>query len=114
MKTKKYITFHYKGRLLSKYITDDAGIQKILDRGNRIVLEGLRKGQSLSQCIITFTNYLNLFYQRRTNGKRVTKTDHDIFTGVLLALMKCKRIVEDDRTGYIITKYKHRKLSSNI
>ena len=99
MGKKKYITFHYKNELLSKYIIKDE--TKLLNKGNELLLHGLKKKHSLKEMIIIMK-----VHHRRINKLKVSSEDHLDFVASLLGLMKLKQIHEDDETGYIITKFK--------
>ncbi len=104
MVKRKYITFHYKNRLLSKYIIKDE--EEILNKGNELILKGLRKNHSLKKIIIVMKGFIEAFHHRRINKLKVSSEDHMHFVASLLGLMKLKQLQEDDQTGYIITKYK--------
>tara|TARA_R110002096_G_scaffold25101_5_gene78845 strand:- start:7095 stop:7421 length:327 start_codon:yes stop_codon:yes gene_type:complete len=104
MGKKKYITFHYKNELLSKYIIKDE--TKLLNKGNELLLHGLKKKHSLKEMIIIMKVYVDCFHHRRINKLKVSSEDHLDFVASLLGLMKLKQIHEDDETGYIITKFK--------
>ena len=87
MKTSKYITFHYKNLLISKYKTqypDD-----IMKLGNQLIMSGLKNNRKLQQQIPIMKTFLE---------------DHRHFVGCFLGLMKLNQLLEDDATGFIITK----------
>ena len=104
MGKKKYITFHYKNELLSNYIVKDE--TELLNKGNELLLKGLKKNHSLKKMIIVMKGYVDCFHHRRTNKLKVSSEDHLHFVASLLGLMKLKQIHEDDQSGYIITKFK--------
>jgi hypothetical protein len=104
MGKKKYITFHYKNKLLSNYITKDE--TQLLNKGNELLLQGLRKNHSLDKMILVMKGYVDCFHHRRTHKLKVSSEDHLHFVASLLGLMKLKQIHNDDETGYIITKFK--------
>ena len=103
MAKKKYITFHYKNRLLSKYIIKD---EEILNKGNELILKGLRKKHSLKKIILVMKGFIEVFHHRRINKLKVSSEDHMHFVASLLGLMKLKQLEDNEQTGYIITKYK--------
>tara|TARA_R100001163_G_C5044922_1_gene182352 strand:- start:492 stop:803 length:312 start_codon:yes stop_codon:yes gene_type:complete len=103
MVKRKYITFHYKNKLLSKYIIKDE--KEILDKGNELILKGLRKKHSLDRIIIVMKGFVDCFHHRRTNKLKVSSEDHLHFVASFLGLMKLKQLHEDNETGYIITNF---------
>ncbi len=109
MVKKKYITFHYENNLLSKYIVRDE--TELLNKGNELILQGLRKNHSLQSIINVMTGYVKLFNHRRINKLKVSRDDHIQFVGCFLGLIKLKKLHENSSTGIIITKYKKLKVS---
>jgi len=103
MGQRKYITFHYKNLLVSKYKTKNS--DEIMKLGNDLILNGLRNNKPLQLQKIVMKNYMNLFHHRRLNKLKVSSQDHIHFVACFLGLMKLKELEEDDSTGYIITKF---------
>ncbi len=99
----KYITFHYKNLLVSKYKTKNP--DEIMKLGNQLILNGLRNNKPLHLQKIVMKNYMDVFHYRRLNKLKVSSEDHRHFVGCLLGLMKLEELREDDSTGYIITKF---------
>ncbi len=102
MSNRQYITFHYKNLLISKYKTrypDD-----IMELGNRLIMSGLKNNRKLQQQIPIMKGYLDIFHYRRLNKLKVSSEDHRHFVGCFLGLMKLNQLLEDDATGFIITK----------
>jgi len=102
MGQKKFITFHYKNLLISKYKTKKP--DDILKLGNDLILNGLRNNRPLPLQKIVMKNYMDIFHHRRLNKLKVSSQDHNHFVACFLGLMKLKELHEDDSTGYIITK----------
>ena len=99
----KYITFHYKNLLVSKYKTKNP--DEILKLGNDLILNGLRNNKSLPLQKKVMKNYMDIFHHRRLNKLKVSSQDHKHFVACLLGLMKLKELEEDESTGFIITKF---------
>ena len=99
---KHFITFHYKGSLLTKYYLNDYG--KLLMMGNDLLLTGMKNNNKLNNMITIMQGFINIFHNRRINKMRVSSNDHAKFVGCFLALMKLNIIKEDDNNGYIILK----------
>ena len=102
MSNRQYITFHYKNLLISKYKTrypDD-----IMELGNQLILTGLRNNKPLHLQKKVMKGYLDIFHYRRLNKLKVSSEDHRHFVGCFLGLMKLNQLLEDDTTGFIITK----------
>ena len=99
----KYITFHYKNLLVSKYKTKNP--DEIMKLGNDLILNGLRNNKPLPLQKIVMKNYMDIFHHRRLNQLKVSSEDHRHFVGCFLGLMKLEELREDDSTGYIITKF---------
>ena len=102
MGNRKYITFHYKNLLISKFKTkfpDD-----IMKLGNQLILTGLRNNKPLHLQKKVMKGYLDIFHYRRFHKLKVSSKDHTFFVSCFLGLMKLKELKEDDSTGYIITK----------
>lgn len=108
MGQRKYITFHYKNLLVSKYKTKNP--DDILKLGNDLILNGLRNNKPLPLQKIVMKKYMDIFHHRRLNKLKVSSNDHDHFVACLLGLMKLKELEEDESTGYIITKYRNPKI----
>lgn len=104
MGRKKYITFHYKNALLSNYIVKDES--ELLNKGNELLLRGLKKNHSLKKMILVMKGYVDCFHHRRINKLKVSSEDHLDFVASLLGLMKLNQLHNNDETGYIITKFK--------
>ena len=99
----KYVTFHYKNLLVSKYKTKNP--DEIMKLGNQLILNGLRNNKPLHLQKIVMKNYMDIFHHRRLNKLKVSSEDHRHFVACLLGLMKLEELREDDSTGYIITKF---------
>jgi len=102
MAKKKYITFHYKNLLISKYKTRQP--DDIMELGNKLIINGLKNNRKLQQQIPIMKLYLHMFHYRRLNKIKVSSEDHLHFVGCFLGLMKLNQLFEDDSNGYIITK----------
>ena len=103
MGQKKYITFHYKNLLVSKYKTKNP--DDILKLGNDLILNGLRNNKPLPLQKIIMKNYMDIFHHRRLNKLKVSSQDHKHFVACFLGLMKLRELEEDNENGYIITKF---------
>lgn len=103
MGQRKYITFHYKNLLVSKYKTNNP--DDIMKLGNDLILNGLRNNRPLHLQKIVMKNYMDIFHNRRLNKLKVSSEDHDHFVACFLGLMKLRELEEDESTGYIITKF---------
>lgn len=64
----------------------------LYDRGNKLILNALKKGNNLKQTINTFTGFMSVFLHRRYNKHKVNRTDHEIYISILSALFKLKKI----------------------
>ncbi len=102
MGNRQYITFHYKNLLISKYKTQYP--QDIMELGNQLIMSGLKNNRKLQQQIPIMKGYLDIFHYRRLNKLKVSSEDHRHFVGCFLGLMKLNQLLEDDATGFIITK----------
>jgi len=103
MGNRKYITFHYKNLLVSKYKTKD--LDDIMKLGNQLILNGLKNNKPLELQKKVMKIYIDMFHHRRLNKYKVSSSDHNHFVGCFLGLMKLKELEEDESTGYIITKF---------
>jgi hypothetical protein len=102
MGNRKYITFHYKNLLVSKYKTKEP--DEIMKLGNELIINGLRNNKPLQLQKKVMKIYMDMFHYRRLNKLKVSSSDHKHFIGCFLGLMKLKELVEDNSNGYIITK----------
>jgi len=102
MGNRKYITFHYKNLLVSKFKTKDP--DEIMKLGNQLILNGLKNNKPLHLQKKVMKGFMDIFHHRRLNKLKVSSMDHKHFVGCFLGLMKLKELVEDDANGFIITK----------
>jgi len=102
MGNRKYITFHYKNLLVSKFKTKDP--DEIMKLGNQLILNGLKNNKPLHLQKKVMKGFMDIFHHRRLNKLKVSSMDHKHFVACLLGLMKLKEFVEDDANGFIITK----------
>ena len=105
MGNRKYITFHYKNLLVSKFKTKDP--DDLMKLGNQLILNGLKNNKPLElqkKVIRAKVKRGKQITLARLNKYKVSSSDHNHFVGCFLGLMKLKELEEDDANGFIITK----------
>jgi len=103
-----FITFHYKGVLLSNFKLTNKLKDEFLANGNNLLIREMRNGLKLTDIKKVLSAYVETFHHRRTNKKKVSYEDHVYFSACFLALLKLGEIVEDEKNGFIITKLKRK------
>jgi len=105
MKRPYVMTLHYKNKLISKFnlkYPDEA-----IDFARDNIINCMRDEKvNIHEIKKMFLMYVNQFYKLRINKVKCTSSDHKLFMGALLGLMKMKVIEDDNENGFIITKRK--------
>ena len=107
-----FITFHYKGVLLSNFYVKDNFKKDFINNGDNLMIREMRKGLKLTHIKKVLSAYVEVFFQRRINKQKVSYGDHVYFSACFLALLKLGDIVEDNQNGFIITKLKRKKMKT--
>ena len=103
-----FITFHYKGKLMSHFKVREELMDGFLDTGNELLIREMRNGRRIEDIGQIIATFAEVFHHRRTNHKKVAWKDHLYFSRCFLALQKLGFIQEDNENGLIITKMKRK------
>ena len=103
--SKGSISFFYKGLLVSSFPLNDKKTKEYyFEKGNKLIIDGMKNGHNIKKLIYIFTLYCNSIYHRKKNNKPIYASDHVLFMESFTALLKLKIIEPDEElvNGYLI------------
>lgn len=99
------ICFYYKGLLISSFpLTKVKNEAFYLELGERLIRTS--KGIPIMERIKYSLKYINNIHSRKTKNLPIYKSDHQLFTTSLMAMMRLKIIDNDDENGFMAFKHK--------
>ena len=108
MKRPYVITLHYKNTFISKFNLQYP--EEAFDFANKNLISVMRDEKiNIHEIKRMFQLFVDQFYKMRVNKVKCISSDHNLFMGAFLALMKMNIIQDDNENGYIITKRKPKK-----
>jgi hypothetical protein len=108
MKRPYVITLHYKNTFISKFNLRYP--EEAFDFANNNLITVMRDEKiNIKEIKTMFQIFVDQFYKMRSNKVKCISSDHTLFMGAFLALMKMNIIPNDNQNGYIITKRKKKK-----
>jgi len=99
------MTLHYKNKYISKFNLKYEDEATDFARDNLIKIMREEK-VSIHEIKRIFKMCVNQFYELRVKKVKCRSSDHKLFMGAFLGLMKMNVIQEDNENGFIITKRK--------
>tara|TARA_Y100001934_G_C12109707_1_gene657890 strand:- start:354 stop:725 length:372 start_codon:yes stop_codon:yes gene_type:complete len=106
----------YKGLLISSFpIHKIKMIEGYNNQGIELIHKTLYLNHSLQEQIKIYQLFVNMIYKLKKRNKKISSEDHINFLNCFLALMKLKKIEEDDNNGILIMgRKKSRQNRNNI
>ena len=99
--SKGNISLFYKGKLISNFpLTKKKKFEDYLYQGEYVIKQS-KKNPILVQ-IDAYKKFCDLMYYRKNNNLPIYRSDHELFLGSLMALLRLKIIDNDDNNGYLI------------
>jgi len=97
------LTLFYKGLLISSFaLTNKKTFELYKYQGEDLILKSLRENLKMKLQIQTYIHFCNIIYRRKLNKEAIFKSDHELFSSCIFALLKLKIINDDDDNGYLI------------
>tara|TARA_R110000822_G_scaffold63736_4_gene156471 strand:+ start:10393 stop:10755 length:363 start_codon:yes stop_codon:yes gene_type:complete len=107
------INLFYKGILISSFpLSKKKRLVDYEHLGTTTIIDTNTSGMNIKHCIGALVLFCNQILKRKINKQGIRRTDHQLFSGALFALLRLKVIENDDENGYLIMPYK--KLSNHL
>jgi hypothetical protein len=95
------ICLYYKGLLISSFpLTKKKDKDFYFNIGEILIKES--KGIPIDQRIRFSLKFMNQIYHRKINHKPIYKSDHELFSASMFAMMRLRIIDNDEENGYMI------------
>ena len=102
------LCFYFKGLLISSYpLTKKKTLDAYLYHGEYLIYES--KGRNILEQINIYMKFCNKIYNKKKNNKKICTDDHIYFLYCITALMRLKRIHNDESNGYMCFGKKKKK-----
>lgn len=99
--SKGNISLFYKGKLISNFpLTEKKNLENYLYQGDYLIKKS--KGIPIVCQIQLYKKFCDLMYHRKINKLPIYRSDHELFLSSLMALLRLKKIDNDDNNGYFI------------
>ena len=99
--SKGNISLFYKGKLISNFpLTKKKKVDDYIYQGDYVIKQS--KGIPILLQIDAYKKFCDLMYKRKINNLPIYRSDHELFLGSLMALLRLKIIDNDDNNGYLI------------
>lgn len=103
------ISLFYNGLLISNFpLTSKKKVEDYIYQGDYVIQQS--KGLPILLQIQTYKKFCELMYHRKQNKLPIYRSDHELFVGSLMALLRLKRIDNDDKNGYFVMPNKKSKV----
>ena len=94
------VCFFFKGLLISSFpLSNKKTLDRYLYQGTALIKSS--KHVNIKTQIEGYEAYCNVIYERKLNKQPIHRRDHIMFLNCLSALMRLKKIDNDEQNGYM-------------
>ena len=102
------ISLFYNGKLISNFplTKTKRTLKNYLYQGDHVIKQS--KGMPILAQIELYKKFCDMMYYRKINNQPIYRSDHELFLGSLMALLRLKVLDNDDNNGYLVMPNKSR------
>ena len=108
MKYKYVLCLFFKDVYLSTFkdISEEKLLSELYGLGNKVILDGMKQGQTIKMQIQVYEYFLNQMVDRKKNKQGIHKNNHKLICTSIGALLKLKAYEESDLICCLKRKFK--------
>lgn len=107
------ISFYYNGLLISNFpLTSKKKVEDYIYQGDYVIKQS--KGVSILLQIQAYKKFCDIMHYRKQNKLPIYRSDHELFLGSLMALLRLNIIENDDKNGYLVMPNKKSKVDYKV